>query len=75
MGWDTSAYNDQVEALQLELDDEVRIDAYQAMQRRHMQESPMIYMFQQTRNMAFGPSVAGVEQNAFRMYYTTFDKN
>lgn len=75
VGWDTSAYNDEVEALQLELDDEVRIDAYQAMQRRHMQESPMIYMFQQTRNMAFGPSVAGVEQNAFRMYYTTFDKN
>ena len=73
-GWDTSAYNDEVEALQLVLDEDERIARYAELLRRHMQEAPFIYMFQQTRNMAFGPSVENVDQNAFRIYYNTFVK-
>ena len=75
VGWDTSEYNADIEALQVELDKSVRIKKYQEILRRHIQEAPMIYMFQQTRNMAFGPSIKSVAQNAFRMFYNTAEKN
>ena len=47
---------------------------YHEIQKRHMEESGMVYMFQAVRNIAVHKQLKDFKTHSFKLWYTTASK-
>lgn len=72
--WKSEWFDDMWIKSRMEPDPAKRIAMYHEIQKRHMEESGMVYMFQAVRNIAVHKNLKDFKTHSFKLWYTTAAK-
>ena len=72
--WQDTSVNDMAKAALMERDPDKRIAIYHEIQKKMMQDGPMVYLFQVVRSIAVRNEVKGFKMSPFHVAYGTASK-